>query len=641
MGSFSNVPLILRTNNTERVRIDTSGNLGIGATPDSRFLVNGAAAVGDKIVHLTHSGVADVAIFYETDTYAPNAAAAALKIGSLSSTGRSINAGGTINASGADYAEYFYQETPGSLKQEDMVCLTPGGKVEACTFGEAPIGIVSTKPGFVGNDLYDPAHPENTALVGIMGQIPLRVNMEGGAIAVGDPITTSSVAGEGSKATGSARIIGTALESATAPGTIKVFVKSEYAFAPSQLAIDPTTGNIGVGTGASSASVPQGSTAKLAISGNVLATSYETVLTPATSFTLGTTSVTAQIPSTVLTAGNNVDLYKLATYNLSGISALASAIEAAETRLTALEARVAALESGAITSASGTDTFSTTSLAAALESFGAYVKSGLAQFGTLVADRFVAASDSSGTSSAGTVTILAGNTVAQINNAYVAPSTKVFVTMNSPVTGNWYVSEKKQGSFRVVLAEVQSEDVSFDYFLVQTEGQIATATSTESGPSVELFNDSSSANGADTGTTTITDVSTTTMQTSSTTTSTSTATSTPPSGGTATTTPSTSGADTAAPVVTLTGDAAIELTVGDTFTDPGATATDETDGDLTADITVSGTVDTATEGLYTLTYSATDAAGNTGTASRAITVTAPAPDQAPTETDSASTTPTI
>ncbi|TAN35352.1 DUF5011 domain-containing protein, partial [Patescibacteria group bacterium] len=97
------------------------------------------------------------------------------------------------------------------------------------------------------------------------------------------------------------------------------------------------------------------------------------------------------------------------------------------------------------------------------------------------------------------------------------------------------------------------------------------------------------------------------------------------------------------PVVTLIGDAALEITVGDTFTDPGATATDDTDGDLTTHIIVSGAVDSATADLYTLTYSATDAAGNTGSVSRVVTVLASttSPQVAAPATDVASSTPAL
>ncbi|MEP5340289.1 MAG: immunoglobulin-like domain-containing protein [Algibacter sp.] len=66
-----------------------------------------------------------------------------------------------------------------------------------------------------------------------------------------------------------------------------------------------------------------------------------------------------------------------------------------------------------------------------------------------------------------------------------------------------------------------------------------------------------------------------------------------------------------APLITLLGDSTINVTIGDAFTDPGATALDEVDGDLTASIVVGGdTVDTNTEGIYTITYNVSDSQGN-------------------------------
>jgi len=75
-------------------------------------------------------------------------------------------------------------------------------------------------------------------------------------------------------------------------------------------------------------------------------------------------------------------------------------------------------------------------------------------------------------------------------------------------------------------------------------------------------------------------------------------------------------ADTTLPIISLLGDAAITLTVGDSYTDAGATASDNVDGDITADIVLTGSVDTTTAGTYTLSYNVTDAAGNA-----AVTVT--------------------
>ena len=75
--------------------------------------------------------------------------------------------------------------------------------------------------------------------------------------------------------------------------------------------------------------------------------------------------------------------------------------------------------------------------------------------------------------------------------------------------------------------------------------------------------------------------------------------------------------DTTPPVITLLGDAAIQITTDQTFNDPGATATDDTDG--TIDVAVSGDVGSE-PGVYTLTYTAADSAGNSSEVTRSVTV---------------------
>jgi len=76
--------------------------------------------------------------------------------------------------------------------------------------------------------------------------------------------------------------------------------------------------------------------------------------------------------------------------------------------------------------------------------------------------------------------------------------------------------------------------------------------------------------------------------------------------------------DTTLPVITLTGDNPITIEVGDTFTDPGASATDNYDTEIS--VSVTGTVDNNTVGVYTLTYTATDSSDNTTTATRTVNV---------------------
>ena len=73
----------------------------------------------------------------------------------------------------------------------------------------------------------------------------------------------------------------------------------------------------------------------------------------------------------------------------------------------------------------------------------------------------------------------------------------------------------------------------------------------------------------------------------------------------------TAAGDTTPPVITLNGDATVDLNVGDSYTEAGASATDDTDGDISGNIVVGGdTVDTSVAGTYIVTYNVSDAAGN-------------------------------
>ena len=78
--------------------------------------------------------------------------------------------------------------------------------------------------------------------------------------------------------------------------------------------------------------------------------------------------------------------------------------------------------------------------------------------------------------------------------------------------------------------------------------------------------------------------------------------------------------DTTAPVITIIGANPVDVDLGATYSDAGATATDVHDGDLTSSITVSSNVDTNTAGTYTVTYTVSDAAGNQATETRTVNV---------------------
>jgi hypothetical protein len=80
--------------------------------------------------------------------------------------------------------------------------------------------------------------------------------------------------------------------------------------------------------------------------------------------------------------------------------------------------------------------------------------------------------------------------------------------------------------------------------------------------------------------------------------------------------------DNTPPVITVSGTNPVSVTLGSTYADGGAAATDNID--VSVNVVLSGSVDTATDGDYMITYNAVDAAGNAAApATRTVHVVAP------------------
>ena len=74
------------------------------------------------------------------------------------------------------------------------------------------------------------------------------------------------------------------------------------------------------------------------------------------------------------------------------------------------------------------------------------------------------------------------------------------------------------------------------------------------------------------------------------------------------------------PVLTLKGEELVIISAGDKYIEPGYTATDNCDGDITADVKVTGSVNNFKVGRYTLTYTAKDSYDNAVYATRTVFV---------------------
>ena len=198
----------------ERMRISETGNIGIGTTtPVSTLSIQGSLCVRDTGSCGTTAGT----------IYATNAAVTDI-----------------------DLAEN-YPTIDVSIEAGEIVTLDPYNNeyIKRASYGDAPFGIISTAPGLLlgGEDALGKP-------VALKGRVPVKINLEGGDIAIGDRIALSMTEpGVGMKATESIRTIGIALEAYTASSTadsIMVAVENEYTFVPNEFALKSE--NTGFGT---------------------------------------------------------------------------------------------------------------------------------------------------------------------------------------------------------------------------------------------------------------------------------------------------------------------------------------------------------------------------------------------------------
>lgn len=138
---------------TEWMMLDASGHLLAGASSGSCHRMTKAGAAGTQILLIGSSSHG--ASFYAADAFGASGAACAQDIGKNNTSGRSINAGGTINASGADYAEYmFKEEACGAVSKGDIVGVDTEGKVTDKWSSAVSFLVKSTDPSYVGGDVW-------------------------------------------------------------------------------------------------------------------------------------------------------------------------------------------------------------------------------------------------------------------------------------------------------------------------------------------------------------------------------------------------------------------------------------------------------------------------------------------------------
>ncbi len=174
------------TNGVNAFIIDANQNLLVGAPSGTFHRILKLAATGAPIMDWVNYGSNGAVAVCTVDrqTYASaNAANCALRVGDCTGGSRSINASGSINANGADYAEYMTKTGDFTIEKGDVAGIDANGKLTNVFADAVTFVVKSTDPSYVGNDNWGTgiegaefeAARELVDRIAFAGQVPVNV----------------------------------------------------------------------------------------------------------------------------------------------------------------------------------------------------------------------------------------------------------------------------------------------------------------------------------------------------------------------------------------------------------------------------------------------------------------------------------
>lgn len=134
-------------------------NLGIGTVTTAAGVLDVEIAVGAEgvvycIMRNNNGTKVNSLVVNSVSTESYNTAVAALWVGRAAANARSINAGGTVNVSGLDYAEYMTKAGNFTIAKGDVVGINANGKLTNVFADAVTFVVKSTDPSYVGGDTW-------------------------------------------------------------------------------------------------------------------------------------------------------------------------------------------------------------------------------------------------------------------------------------------------------------------------------------------------------------------------------------------------------------------------------------------------------------------------------------------------------
>jgi len=156
--------LLLGSGSFDALAATGAGSVKIGdaavaaSTPGdgSHLLYGNDNTAAAKILEISASAAAPTS-FYVADAGGSNAANTVIQLGRNATTSRSINAGGTVNASGTDYAEYMVKAGDFTINKGEVCGIDANGKLTNVFSQAVSFAVKSTNPSYVGGDTWGAA----------------------------------------------------------------------------------------------------------------------------------------------------------------------------------------------------------------------------------------------------------------------------------------------------------------------------------------------------------------------------------------------------------------------------------------------------------------------------------------------------
>src|SRR5690606_32933092 len=218
--------LMASSTNSSSVIQSTDSGIGTGSLLS---LTRTNAATNSDVFRVNSAGSGNLAVFRQGNVNRAR----------ISSTGRGYFNDGTQN-SGADIAEAFdVVGTVGQYEPGDVLVISRDADrtvtKSSQPYSDLVVGVYATKPGVLLTEAGIEDDISDKVPMGVIGVVPTKVCLEGGAIGRGDLLVTSSIAGVAMKADKSkiaaGQVIGKALQeyNGTGVGKRKVLVDANEA----------------------------------------------------------------------------------------------------------------------------------------------------------------------------------------------------------------------------------------------------------------------------------------------------------------------------------------------------------------------------------------------------------------------------